>query len=392
MFNSRKYSSIVGLSDTVRIPRLGRIRLGHLNHNTLTQKTYPQEDAYFHVPPEVAEVYGHAPTELDIMFPVNDRAVIFPQALEYYGGSKRLLCTGNGKEARRWNQEKLDYLPCACPCPFYENGCSERGHLMVILPKVKNQGGVYQIDTGSIQSITAVNSTLNILAPEKEPDNGLLGYFAMTPMKLRRVTRDIYPDGKHKISYPLQISLTADDADIERLRARKDDVLAKTRCWIVEEPEQLNPATDTGAPVTIDDQPIGSDAGPPQHQQEGTADQAPPPSAQVLTDPDQPATPPPASSSTISQSPPVPVTPSPAAPAEPPTGNGKPLNMMITRPQIDRILSHTQTVNLPDEVVRERIKDLSKRDASDLITKLARQDFQFFERSERTSTRVPLSA
>ncbi len=369
---TRKYSSIAGLTDTVRIPRLGRIRLGHINHNTMSETTHPVEDSFFHVPPEVAEVYGPQPTELDIMFPVNDRSVIFPQALEFYGSSKRLLCSGNGVDAHRWDQNKLEYTPCACPCPKYNNGCSERGHLMVILPKVKNQGGVYQIDTGSIHAITAINSCLNILAPDKDPDSGLLGYFAMTPLKLRRVKREIFPRGHHKTSYPIQISLAADENDIVVLRARKDEVLAKTRCWQVEEPEQINPTVDTGASVSIDDQPLGAD-----HQGHTPDSLTPlPPATAALATPPQ-------------QSQPMAAPPQSApASSEPPI----PLNMMVTKRQLEHILQQTRKVKIPDDVVEQRTKDLTKKQASDLITQLGQQDFRFFEQRETTSVSMPCTA
>lgn len=392
MSNTHKFSSIVGLSDEVRIPRLGRIRLGHINHNTLTNKTYPQEDPHFLVPAEVAEVYGNNPTELDIMFPVNDRSIVFPQALEYYGASKRLLCTGNGKEAKRWSQEALNYTSCDCPCPLYNNGCSERAHLMVILPKVKNQGGVYQIDTGSIQSITAINSTLNILAPEKDPDNGILGYFAMVPMKLRRVKRDIYPNGHHKTSYPLQISLVANSEEIEQLRARKGEILAKTRCWVVEEAEQLNPTNDTEAPITIDDQPLDQ-ASPPMPQQAASKNSQDPPSTispQVTQEPSTESRP----ADSLS---PITSTPSDVSTSQeqsPPLSIPKavPLDLTITQPQMNLILQHTRKIAIPDEEVERRISRLTKKEASSLITQLTKKNFRFFEQHESSSVQVAVSA
>ncbi len=437
--SARKFFTIPGFSDNVRIPRLGRIRLGHVNHNTMSGKTNPEEDPYFLVPPEVAEVYGDRPTELDIMFPVNDRAVIFPQAYEMYGNSRRLLCTGNGKEAMRWNKEALDYVPCACPCDFYGKECGERAHLMVMLPKVKNQGGVYQIDTGSINAMLAINSTLNILAPLDNPDNGLLGYFAMVPMKLRRVPRDIYPNGMHRKSYPLQLSLNANEEEIQELRKRKDEILVKTRCWVVEEPEQVNPEADPGAVITIDNAPLdqhpetAATPAPAQPAQIETTDSATQPEAPLIqtgpapstqdsepqsaaqagtamptAPPAQPAQP--AGTGPAQATAPQPVlsaaNPNTAAPAAArmpaqavkstpaPTARQavRPLNMTRTKAQLDRILSKTRAVNIPDAVVQEATAALTKKQASELITQLDRRDFGFFEKKEVTSVRVPLSA
>lgn len=436
--SARKFFTIPGFSNTVRIPRLGRVRLGHVNHNTMSGKTNPEEDPYFLVPPEVAEVYGDRPTELDIMFPVNDRAVIFPQAYEMYG-SRRLLCTGNGKEAMRWNKEALDYVPCTCPCEFYGKECGERAHLMVMLPKVKNQGGVYQIDTGSINAMLAINSTLNILAPLDNPDNGLLGYFAMVPMKLRRVPRDIYPNGMHRKSYPLQLSLNANEQEIQELRKRKDEILVKTRCWVVEEPEQVNPEADPGAVITIDNAPLdqqpetaATPASAQPAQIETTASATQPEAPLIQTEPApstqdsepqsagqagttmptalpaQPAQP--AGTGPAQATAPQPVlsaanpnTAAPAAakmPAQPVTSTAtptarqavRPLNMTRTKAQLDRILSKTRAVNIPDAVVQEATAALTKKQASELISQLDRRDFGFFEKKEVTSARVPLSA
>ncbi len=436
--SARKFFTIPGFSDNVRMPRLGRIRLGHVNHNTMSGKTNPEEDPFFLVPPEVAEVYGERPTELDVMFPVNDRAVIFPQAYEMYGSSRRLLCSGNGKEAMRWNKDALDYVPCACPCDFYGKECGERAHLMVMLPKVKNQGGVYQIDTGSINAMLAINSTLNILAPLDNPDNGLLGYFAMVPMKLRRVPRDIYPNGMHRKSYPLQLSLNANDEEIQELRKRREEILAKTRCWVVEEPEQVNPEVDPGAIITIDNAPLNqtTEAPLPAASPSGTAAALEAPTATqehpktAVTTPEVPASIPPSPVATTGPTPTMPPMQTPQTPAtasmpmttQPPSKVGKAatatsgeaqtpavkattqtmpptarqavasLNMTRTKAQLDRILGKTRTIKIPDEVVHEKTAALTKKAASELITQLDRRDFSFFEKTEVTSVRVPLSA
>ena len=301
----RKFVSITGLSDIRRIPRLGRIRLGHINHNTQTEKNYPMEDPFFHVPAEVAKVYGEQPTELNIMFPVNDRSVVFPQAYEYYGNARRLLCKGDGTDAIRWDSQKLSMVATPCPCDLLGNGCKQRAHLQVLLPRVKSTG-IYQIDTSSENSIIAINSYLDMLAPLDHPEHGILGYFAMVPLKLRRVERDIYPNGIHRKTYPLELELDATEEEIESLRARKDAMLAKTRRWVVQLPEELNPEDDRDAIVTINDAPAGLPAG------------APPASA--VAPPEVPASPPiaPAPVATVAGEPEAALpsaAPTPAAPA-----------------------------------------------------------------------------
>lgn len=445
---ARKFVTISGLSDEVRIPRLGRIRLGHINVNNASGNTYPIEDPFFHVPPEVQEVYGEHPTELDIMFPVNDRGVVFPQAYEYYGSARRLLCTGNGKEAMRWNKDALVSQPCGCPCDLLGKGCKQRGHLMVMLPKVKNQGGVYQVDTGSINAIIAINSTLNILAPEDNPDSGMLGYFAMVPMKLRRVARDIYPNGMHKKSYPLQLSLNANEDEIKDLRARRDEILAKTRCWVVEQPEQTTPEDDPGMIITIDDKPLertSTTADTPlvsvqsnlaRESTQQTSEQIPEtsltsssaplqalqaaeepkptpnetrteiahptnaqpqPTAQAPKNPTPPANQafPRHSRPTLSSSTeaPAPAQGQPTRTAVPTARESvTPLSMTLTRPQQDRILAKTRGINIPDDIVRQKTATLTKKEASGLIDRLDRGDFSFFEKREVKAVPLPQSA
>jgi len=395
----RKFVSITGLSDIRRIPRLGRIRLGHINHNTQTEKNYPLEDPFFHVPAEVAKVYGDQPTELDIMFPVNDRSVVFPQAYEYYGSARRLLCKGDGTEAIRWDAQKLSMVPTVCPCDLLGNGCKQRAHLQVLLPRVKSTG-MYQIDTSSENSIIAINSYLDMLAPLDHPEHGILGYFAMVPLKLRRVERDIYPNGIHRKTYPLELELDATEEEIESLRARKDDILAKTRRWIVSLPEELNPEDDRDAIVTINDAPAGpavvaqppSAAAPPELA--ASEPIAPPPLATVANEPEPalpspapaPAAPPTASSAPA----PKPAAGEPAPKTKP--ASVIPLRSKMTEPQLNRILSRTRSVQIPDDVVRQHTASFTKAQASELINKVDTGDFSAFERRDVTSVPLPAMA
>jgi hypothetical protein len=376
----RKFVSITGLSDIRRIPRLGRIRLGHLNHNTQTEKNYPMEDPFFHVPGEVAKVYGEQPTELDIMFPVNDRSVVFPQAYEYYGSARRLLCKGNGTEAIRWDSQKLSMVPTACPCDLLGNGCKQRAHLQVLLPRVKSTG-IYQIDTSSENSIIAINSYLDMLAPLDRPEHGILGYFAMVPLKLRRVERDIYPNGIHRKTYPLELELDAIEEEIESLRGRKEEILAKTRRWVVQLPEELNPEDDRDAIVTINDAPAGPAA------------VAQPASA--VAPPEVPASPPiapaPVAPAAASSTPaPIPAADKPALKTKP--ASLTPLRSKMTEPQLNRILSRTRSVQIPDNVVRQHTALFTKAQASELINKVDTGDFSSFERRDVTSVPLPATA
>jgi hypothetical protein len=146
----RKFTRIEGLSQVRRLPRLGKIRLGVRVKKSKPDKrcthdpksmcnfcTYPRETPHFVVPPEVEAVYGKEPTVLDIMLPVDEPDVVFPQAYELYGSGRGLICTGNGKTALRYDEKSKELNPVECTCEYYERGlCSERGHLSVMLPKV----------------------------------------------------------------------------------------------------------------------------------------------------------------------------------------------------------------------------------------------------------------
>ena len=324
-------------------------------------------------------MYGEQPTELDIMFPVNDRSIIFPQAYEYYGSARRLLCKGDGTEAIRWDTQKLSMVPTSCPCDLLGNGCKQRAHLQVLLPKVKSTG-IYQIDTSSENSIIAINSYLDMLAPIDQPEQGILGYFAMVPLKLRRVPRDIYPNGMHRTTYPLELELDATEEEITSLREQKDKILATTRRWVVALPEELNPEDDRDANLTIDDAPAGAPA----------AQTPAVPVAQTTTE-TQAASP-------VVSAPPT-VTPPPAAMTAAADGVVKyppasvtPLHGKMTEPQLNRILSRTRSVQIPDEIVRQRTASFTKTQASKLITLVDSGDFSVFDRRNVNSVPLPATA
>lgn len=229
----RRFTQIHGLSQARRLPRLGKIRLGvrvkkrapdrrckHDPAGMCNYCTYPRETPHFVVPPEVEKVYGREPTALDILLPVDDPEVVFPQAFEYYGSGRGLKCTGNGRTALRYNEKTKEMEQVDCTCPLYENdeGCTQRGHLAVILPKV-SVGGIYQIDTGSYNSIVDLNSSLDYV-------RALIGRFAMVPLKLKREPRETHHDGQRQIHYIMRVELEGDVTFINQLRENTQRVLA----------------------------------------------------------------------------------------------------------------------------------------------------------------------
>lgn len=187
------YTTITGLSSTMRMPRLGKIRLGIKVKNAKGTE-YPKDVDYFVCPPEVQEIYGGQPKELDVLIPASDPALYFPQALKWYKGA-RLVCKGNGETATRINEETGNMFEMACPCEQLHDPqsnpkgpCRPRANLMVILPKV-SMGGAYQVDTGSTNNIVNINSTLKWV-------ESMLGRVAWVPLTLKRVPTKIQtPDG-----------------------------------------------------------------------------------------------------------------------------------------------------------------------------------------------------
>jgi hypothetical protein len=201
------FTKITGLSDRRRLPRLGKIRMG-IKAISEEGKSYPKEVPFFVVPAEVKKIYGEKPVELDIFFPVNDPAIIFPQRYEHWGAGG-LKCFGDGTRARRSNggdqREERN-----CPCESLGKGCGPRGRLIFILPKV-SIGGCYQIDVGSRNSIVDLNSGLDYLT-------GLIGRFSGVPLKLRRVSKETHGSGRKEVHYPLQIFFEGNLQAVESLR------------------------------------------------------------------------------------------------------------------------------------------------------------------------------
>ena len=183
---------IVGLSAVLRMPRLGKIRLGVKAQSAKTGKEYPKDVEYFVCPDEVKAVYGQEPRKIDVLFPCDDPTLFFPQALKLYGGG-RLLCKGNGARATCIDQATGEMAEKACPCERYTRkdpkpDCKAVGNLMVVLPDV-SMGGCYQIDTSSNSNIINLNSAISWI-------QGMLGRIAFVPLTLARVPTVIQtPEG-----------------------------------------------------------------------------------------------------------------------------------------------------------------------------------------------------
>ena len=192
---------IKGLTEKRSLARIGKIHLGVKQKNK-GGNLYPTATDYFVVyedgntSPEIVAkfkaLYGEKPKELDIMFPVNDPEVFFPQWLKRYGNN-RLLCKGDGETAFETNPQTGEIKQIECKyrnCPYYQKGqCREVGNLLFYVQGIPE--GVFQIDTSSINSIKKINTAIDII----KSTNG--GKIAGIPLKLALVPMKVLAEGKY---------------------------------------------------------------------------------------------------------------------------------------------------------------------------------------------------
>ena len=224
------------ISDVRRCPRLGHIRLGIKKVSEKSGKEYPAEVDYFILDPETGdqrrneelkmqfkELYGEKPTAIKIMFPPVDPEIFFAQWFKRYGSGTLLKCKGDGEtavcalpefaeglEAIGKDEMGLTKIKCLGPECIYQkdNSCNRLGALQILLPDLSGIG-VWQINTGSWNSIVNLNSAFDWL-------KGLCGRFAMIPITLRRIPTDIAYQGKKSKHYIMQVDL--DNVNIAQLQ------------------------------------------------------------------------------------------------------------------------------------------------------------------------------
>ena len=134
----------------------------------------PKETEYFVLKPtqvpELIEFYGEQPTKLNVMLPRSwELERIFPQWLKRYGANV-LKCIGDGKIAKCVNPETLaiEEVPCFMTleeegksCPYILNKeCVARAIFNFRITERQNSLKVYQVGTGSINSILNINTAL----------------------------------------------------------------------------------------------------------------------------------------------------------------------------------------------------------------------------------------
>jgi hypothetical protein len=205
---------IAGLTEKRRLPRLGKIHLGIKKTKTVNGKEieYPSAVDYFVCPPEVQAVFGEKPKELRILIPVEDEERFASQYYRCYSRTRGLICKGDGVNAVRMIDEETGALaeakskkvvmkdtPCqGRECPDYNKQCREVMNLQFLLPEVAGLG-IWQIDTGSINSIRNINSASELI-------KRIYGRTSMIPLMLTIEPHEVQdPDGKKRNVYVLNL-------------------------------------------------------------------------------------------------------------------------------------------------------------------------------------------
>ncbi|WP_434576892.1 hypothetical protein [Thermoanaerobacterium thermosaccharolyticum] len=201
---------IKGLTDRIKIARLGKIHLGEKKTSEKSGNLYPSATDFFVVhqdantPKEIADkfhqIYGDRPKELNIMFPLDDPEKFFPQWLKRYANGT-LVCKGDGEKAIETEPKTGERKEIQCKyknCPYYQKKqCREIGNLQFYVSEIP--GGVFQIDTSSYNSILEVNTAIKLI---KDQNNG---HIANIPLKLTLRPSQVTVNGYPKTIYVLNL-------------------------------------------------------------------------------------------------------------------------------------------------------------------------------------------
>ena len=206
---------IKGISDILRIPRVGKIHLG-IKKTNATGKEYPTATDHFVVKEDDStsgqaaaafrSVYGDKPKEISIAFPSDNPDDFFPQWLSSYrsiNGRYELYCQGNGETASRVDgQGSRVAIPCMHKdCPIYVDGkCKDLGRLQFFLPEVPGLG-CWQLDSTSYHTMVNLNSSIAMIRAFTG------GKIKMMPLTLRLVPKVVSPDGKPKTVFVLDLQI-----------------------------------------------------------------------------------------------------------------------------------------------------------------------------------------
>ncbi len=166
---------INGLTDKRRLPRIGKIKTGE-KAISKGGKEYPRAIDYFRFDiddeklMEVAKkLYGDQPKVLDITFPFDDEAPfdnVFPQYYKRFRASMGCVCKGDGIKATEALEDGTfndDKVCLGQECEEHKaKKCRQVASLKFAVAKFPALG-IFQLDTGSYNSIVNINSTLALV-------------------------------------------------------------------------------------------------------------------------------------------------------------------------------------------------------------------------------------
>ena len=213
--------AIKGISDVVRLPRLGKITLGVMTEG-ITGSTYPTPTDHFVCPDEVKKVFGEKPKEINIMFPTEDEGQWASQFLKCYSATRGLICRGDGELAiarvdvatgtiASANAESTELREIHCnpeTCAWYQRSrCRRVMTLQFLIPECPGLG-VYQLSTSSYNSIFNINNGITIIRTT-------CGRVSMIPLVLQLVEQQMRPDHK-KIIHVLRLNIKSTIAATQR--------------------------------------------------------------------------------------------------------------------------------------------------------------------------------
>ncbi len=261
-------SPISGLTESRRLPRVGKIHLGVMV-NEGQKNQHPQAKEYFVFPEDhpqyddLVKRYGKTPKELDIILPMEEGDKIASQWYRCYSRTRGLICRGDGETCTRMvdkatgalanrDSGEVEWKDMTCTgreCPDYKGKqCREIMNLLFLLPGIPSLG-VWQIDTSSINSIRNVNDNLALL-------RSVLGRISMLPLLLTLEPKEVTPpDGKKKTVRVLNLRskfelieaarmaqkstlelLTGDKFDVPEDADKERPELLTSEAWEEEEP------------------------------------------------------------------------------------------------------------------------------------------------------------
>ena len=252
---------IKGLSEIVRLPRLGKIHLGVKKKND-EGVSYPVPTDYFVCPEEVRKVLGEKPKELRIMFPTEDATQWASQYLRRYSISGRLLCRGDGEtcvaridihsgeitSSEHVITELREIVCNPAKCAAYQRGdCHRVMNLQFLLPSCPGFG-VYQLDTSSFHSIVNVNSSLELIG-------NACGRLSMLPLSLKLVGQEDNPEAKGQTFKTLSLTAPYSLFEIQRFAQVPPSQALLLPAPDGEAPDDLFPRVVSKQKATLKDSP-----------------------------------------------------------------------------------------------------------------------------------------